>query len=38
MNLDRSKWQVVKFGEVVSNNTTSVKDPLKNGIKYALGL
>tara|TARA_B100000674_G_scaffold422699_1_gene374965 strand:- start:3683 stop:4831 length:1149 start_codon:yes stop_codon:yes gene_type:complete len=38
MKLDKSQWEPVKFGEVVSNNTKALKDPLKNGVKYALGL
>jgi len=38
MKLDIKSWKEVEFGDVVSNNTKSVKDPLKNSIKYALGL
>lgn len=38
MKLDRTKWEDIKFGDVVSNNTKSLKDPLENGVEFALGL
>lgn len=38
LNLDRSAWQKVKFGDVVRNVNDNVKDPAAAGIKRVLGL
>lgn len=38
LNLDRSAWQKVKFGDVVRNVNDNVKVPASAGIKRVLGL
>lgn len=38
LNLDRSAWQKVKFGDVVRNVNDNVKDPASGGINRVLGL
>ncbi|MDB9921843.1 restriction endonuclease subunit S [Actinomycetota bacterium] len=38
LELDRSKWQRVNFGDVVKNVNESVKDPAVSGIERVIGL
>ncbi len=38
LNLDRSAWRKVKFGDVVRNVNDNVKDPAAAGIERVLGL
>lgn len=36
--IKRNELKSVKFGEIVSNNTKAIKDPLDEGLSYAIGL
>lgn len=38
LNVDRSQWQTVKFGDVVKSVNESVKDPAALGIERVIGL
>lgn len=38
LNLDKSNWALVKFGEVVAERRESIKDPHAAGIEYVVGL
>lgn len=38
LNIDKSTWQKVKFGDVVKEPKESIKDPVSTEVEYVIGL
>jgi len=38
LNIDKSTWQKVKFGDVVKEPKESIKDPVSSGVEHVIGL
>ena len=38
LNIDKTDWSLVRFGDVVQERRDSTKDPIADGVKHVVGL